>query len=151
VLAEALALWRGQPLAGLSGRWVAQVRDYWHRYRLDAVVHCAQLRLGRPGAAIAILPAFVAEYPLAEPLEALLMQALHAAGRDAAALDRYTAVRQRLSNDLAADPGSELQSLYRAILCGEMPTPPAATEVVAPPRHVASPSQLPPDLSSRTR
>ena len=148
VISEALALWRGQPLAGLSGIWVGQLRDCWHRERLDAAGHWAQLelRLGRPDAAIAILPTFVAEYPLAEHLEALLMQALHAAGRDAEALDRYTAVRQRLSDDLGTDPGRELQSLYQAILCGELPTPPAAIEVVAAPRHVASPSQLPPDL-----
>lgn len=145
---EALALWRGQPLAGLAGRWVAQVRDHWHRQRLDAVVHWAQiqLRLGRPAAVITTLPDLVIEYPLVEPLEALLMQALHATERDAEALDRYATIRQRLADNLGADPGSELQSLHQAILCGELPPPRPTEQVVTPQRHAVSPAQLPPDL-----
>jgi DNA-binding SARP family transcriptional activator/tetratricopeptide (TPR) repeat protein len=147
VIAEALALWRGPPLAGVPGGWASQVRDRWHRQRLDAVVDWAQieLRLGHPTAVITTLHDLVAEYPLAEPLEALLMQALHAAGRDAEALDRYTAIRQRLADNLGADPGSVLQSLHQAILRGELPTPPPADQMVAPARNVASPAQLPPD------
>lgn len=42
VLAEALALWRGPPLAAVSGRWAAQVRTSWHRRRLDGVTRWAQ-------------------------------------------------------------------------------------------------------------
>jgi len=151
-LTEALGLWRGAPLAGLPGEWVAQVRDSGHRRRLDAVVQWAQveLRHGRLAAVITTLPDLVAEYPLVEPLEALLMHALHAAGRDAEALGRYTAIRQRLAENLGADPGPELQALYQAILCGEMPTPSQIDQVAARPRNVASPSQLPPDLRGFT-
>jgi DNA-binding SARP family transcriptional activator len=35
-LAGALRLWRGQPLAGISGAWADQVRESWHRRRLSA-------------------------------------------------------------------------------------------------------------------
>ncbi|MEU4761885.1 BTAD domain-containing putative transcriptional regulator [Actinosynnema sp. NPDC023794] len=120
-LAEALGLWRGSPLAGLPGEWAAQVRDSWDRRRLDAVVQWArlELRLGRPGSVLTALPDLAAEHPLVEPLEALLMRALHATGRGAEALDRYTAVRQRLADELGADPGPELRAAHQAVLRGE--------------------------------
>ncbi|MER8188628.1 AfsR/SARP family transcriptional regulator [Kitasatospora sp. NPDC094015] len=124
-LAEALRLWRGEPLAGLSGEWAARVRASWHQRRLDAAVRWAQaeFRLGRPGAVIASVPDLTAEYPLAEPLEHVLIQALHAAGRGAEALDRYGAVRRRLAEELGTTPGRELQALYRALLAGAHPRP----------------------------
>jgi DNA-binding SARP family transcriptional activator len=121
VLNAALALWRGPPMAGLSGKWIARIRDSWQRQRLDAVMHWAevQLRLDRPDGVISLLPDLVGEYPLVEPLEGLLMRALRMAGRDAEALHRYAAVRQRLVVELGADPGSELRRLHQAILHGE--------------------------------
>ena len=123
VLAEALSLWRGRPLGALPGRWAAQVRSSWHRRRLDGVVRWAQavLRLGNPAEVITVLHDVVAEYPLVEPLEGLLMRALHAAGRGAEAIDRYAVLRQRLAEDLGADPSPEISALHEAILRGEQP------------------------------
>jgi DNA-binding SARP family transcriptional activator/tetratricopeptide (TPR) repeat protein len=152
-LTEALGLWRGTPLAALSGEWVTQVRDSWHRQRLDAVVQWAQaeLRLGHPSVVATTLPAVIAEYPLVEPLEGLLMRALHATGRDAEAIDRYTTVRQRLADHLGTDPGSELRALHQAILRGKLsppppPPPPLPDEAAAAGRTLTSPAQLPPDV-----
>jgi DNA-binding SARP family transcriptional activator len=45
MLTEALGLWRGIPLAGVPGEWVARVRDSWQRRRLDAVVRWGELEL----------------------------------------------------------------------------------------------------------
>ncbi|RSM48750.1 tetratricopeptide repeat protein [Amycolatopsis balhimycina DSM 5908] len=139
-LAEALLAWRGAPLAGIHGDWADRVRTTWHRRRLDAAVRWGELelRLGRPGAVIAAMPELAAEYPLAEPLEALLMRALHAAGRDAEAVDRYAAVRRRLADALGTDPGPELRTLHAALLRGELPSAPSAAPAAAP-------AQLPPD------
>lgn len=162
-LTAALRLWRGPPLAVLSGRWAAQVRSSWHQHRLEAVAQWAQveLRLGHPSVVITALHDLVAEYPLAEPLEGLLMRALHAAGRSAEALDRYTLIRQRLADDLGTDPGPELRTLHQCLLRGE--PPPAAPEPTittggsAPDNHGAGgdrhggrpgapcPHELPPD------
>ncbi|MFB7674013.1 BTAD domain-containing putative transcriptional regulator [Kitasatospora purpeofusca] len=124
-LAEALDLWRGEPLAGLPGAWAAQVRASWHQRRLDALVRWAQaeFRLGRPGAVISAVPDLTAEYPLAEPLEHVLIQSLHAAGRGAEALDRYGVVRRRLAEELGTGPGEELRTLYRTVLAGDRPPP----------------------------
>lgn len=133
-LAEALGLWRGPALAGLPGKWAAQVRDSWYRRRLDVMVQWAQLklRLGHPAAVIATLPDLAAEYPLVEPLETLLMRALHAAGRGAEALERYAVIRQRLADELGADPGPELRALHQAVLRGTLPPPPTPASTVPP-------------------
>jgi DNA-binding SARP family transcriptional activator/tetratricopeptide (TPR) repeat protein len=150
-LAQALELWRGPPLAGLSGEWIAQVREGWHRQRLNAAVLWAQiaLHLGDPATVLATLPEFVADYPLAEPLEGLLMRAMCAVGRSAEALDRYAAIRQRLADELGADPGPELRALHQAILDGG-PASPGLDSTVAAARVVARPAQLPPDTSGFT-
>jgi DNA-binding SARP family transcriptional activator len=141
-LTEALGLWRGVPLAGVPGAWVTGVRDSWHRRRLDAAVRWGEveLELGRVDAMIGALPDLIAEYPLAEPLEGLLMRALHAAGRDAEAVDRYGALRKRLAAELGTDSGSELRALHSALLRGELP--PASVRS----SPLATPAQLPPDM-----
>jgi DNA-binding SARP family transcriptional activator/Tfp pilus assembly protein PilF len=148
-LTEALGLWRGTPLASLPGEWMASVRESCHRRRLDTAVHWAhaELRLGHAEVVIDALPGLITEYPLAEPLECLLMEAMHAAGRDAEAIDRYATVRERLAEALGADPGQPLQALYEAILRGELRPAPQPGEALAAPRSAAAPAQLPPDVS----
>jgi DNA-binding SARP family transcriptional activator/tetratricopeptide (TPR) repeat protein len=154
-LAGALALWRGTPLTGLPGEWVANVREGWRQRRLDTAVHWAQaeLLLGQPAAVIDTLPGLIAEHPLAEPLECLLMEALHATGRDAEAIGRYAAVRERLAEALGTDPGRPLQDVYAAILRGDpgpAAAPPAPPLPPLPPVAVAVPAQLPPDVHGFT-
>jgi DNA-binding SARP family transcriptional activator len=148
-LAKALDLWRGPPLAGLPGRWAEQVRDSWDQRRLDAVLQWAQieLRLGHPAAVITTLPDLIAEYPLVEPLETMLMRALYAVGRGAEALDRYALVRQRLADELGTDPGPELRALHGAMLRGELPSPPPVSLV---PAARTPPAPRPPADSAST-
>jgi DNA-binding SARP family transcriptional activator/tetratricopeptide (TPR) repeat protein len=140
-LGAALRLWSGPPLAGLPGEWAAQVRDTWRRRRLDAAVGWASLLLDldRADEVLALLSDLLADYPLAEPLEALFLRALHATGRDAEALDRYAVVQQRLADELGADPGPELRALHAALLRGELPTATRRDVVTVP-------AQLPPDV-----
>ena len=140
-LSEALELWRGAPLGGISGEWVDQVRESWHRRRLDAVVHLGSvlLSLGRAGEVVRLLPNYIDEYPLAESLEALLMRAYHAEGRDAEALDRFARIQRRLAEALGTDPGPELRELHAAILRNELPSTSTANPL-------AIPAQLPPDV-----
>ncbi len=141
-LAEALALWRGAPLACLPGEWATQVRACWNRLRLDAVVHWAQLelRLDRPAAVITALPGLATEHPLVEPLESLLMRALYAAGRGAEALARYSAIRRRLADELGTDPGPELRALHQAILHSRLPSPPVRNSATT--RHRPDPAPV---------
>jgi len=145
-LDEALVVWRGTPLAAVAGEWAERVRRSWHQRRIDAAVHWAraELRLGDAAAVIARLPDLADEYPLTEPLECALMEALHAAGRDAEAIDRYAAVRRRIADELGTEPGVELRTLHSGLLRGDL----APARCPAPParRGHAAPAQLPPDV-----
>jgi len=98
-------------------------------------VSWAQAELGRGNAAALIGPltALTGEYPLVEPLAAVLMHALSAAGHRSQALDSYAAIRARLAEELGVDPGAELQRLHRAILRGEVEPAPAAVTAAPPP------------------
>lgn len=123
LLREALALWQDGPLRGLPGQWAAQVRERWWHRRLDVQVAWARAELrNRPDAPIiTTLQELISEYPLSEPLVAVLMRALYAGGRRAEAVDCYAITRKRFIDQLGIEPGAELRSLHRSILRGEHP------------------------------
>ncbi|HEY8472369.1 MAG TPA: BTAD domain-containing putative transcriptional regulator [Natronosporangium sp.] len=148
LLREALELWHGTPLADLSGPWVERLRASWQRHHLDAVVAWsdAELRLGHHQPVLDRVRDLVADHPLDEPLVAVLMRALHAAGRDADALAQYEAIRHRLADALGTDPGAELRELHRALLRGE-PVAAAPPTEPAPAHPAVPPAQLPPDVA----
>ena len=147
LLREALGLWRGEPLAGLPGEWAQRMRKGWRQQWLETLVGWAQAELlaGRPDLVISRLTGLVDEYPLVEPLAAELMRALHAAGRTAEALSCYTAVRERLVEQLGVDPGPQLRAVHHAILRGEPATVDRAQKPAAP-----IPAQLPMDVPGFT-
>jgi DNA-binding SARP family transcriptional activator/Tfp pilus assembly protein PilF len=117
-LTEALALWRGEPLTGVSGQWVDGERDQWQQDREAAEQDLTDvlLRLGRGEELVARLSAQAARHPLDERVAGQYMLALHRAGRTADALARYRHVRERLVEELGTDPGTALRQLHRRIL-----------------------------------
>jgi DNA-binding SARP family transcriptional activator len=118
-LREALALWRGAPLADLAFETFAQneIRRL-EELRLEAIEERidADLELGEGSSLVSELEALVSQLPLRERLRAQLMLALYRSGRQAEALDVYHAGRAALSEQLGIDPGTELQQLYGRIL-----------------------------------
>lgn len=156
LLRRALELWRGEPLAGLPGEWAARVRQDWHRRHTDTTVQWARglLRRGEPDALIDPLTRLADDHPLDEPVAAVLLHAMAAAGRGAQALTYYAQLRDRLADALGVDPGVELRQLHRAILRGEITGPapevspvPAGAGIVAPSRPDRPvPAQLPSDV-----
>ncbi|GAA3824179.1 BTAD domain-containing putative transcriptional regulator [Sphaerisporangium flaviroseum] len=150
LLREALALWRGEPLAGITGEWAARVREGWKRQRLDVVVAWAdaELQTGEHSTVTARLRDLVAEYPLVEPLVAALMRALYASGSAAEALDCYAAMRKRLAGELGTEPGAELQRVHQAILRGDLHQPsqpsPASPASPASPLNQPNPQESAP-------
>ncbi|GGL20116.1 AfsR/SARP family transcriptional regulator [Mangrovihabitans endophyticus] len=146
-LREALALWRGTPLSGLGGAWITRMRQTWQRWHVEAAAAWADAELadGNPGEVIGPLLELTGEYPLAEPLAAALLRALHTVGRSAEALDHYAALRAHLARELGTDPGAELQAVHQAILRGET-GPPAARPGAVPAVEPPTPAQLPADV-----
>ncbi|MCO5996374.1 AfsR/SARP family transcriptional regulator [Actinoallomurus rhizosphaericola] len=142
LLREALALWRGEPLADVgsdalrreeAGR-LAELRASAIERRVDA-----DLRLGRHLELIGELTALVAAHPYREEFRAQLMLALYRAGRRADALEAYRNTRAVLSRELGIEPGPRLQRLEQAVLTADPDLDPA-------PRVEHSPCALPPDV-----
>ena len=118
-LREALALWRGPPLADLAYEPFAQAAiGRLEELRLGAIEKRldADLALGRHGELVVELEELVAEHPLREHLRAQLMLALYRCGRQADALEVYRRTREGLSAELGLEPGRELKELESAIL-----------------------------------
>ncbi|TFV64844.1 UNVERIFIED_ORG: hypothetical protein E4P37_12295 [Bacillus sp. AZ43] len=118
-LDEALALWRGEPLAELgdlpdaaSDRLrLTELHVRARERRCDAL-----LAVGRPEVAVADLQRLVTEHPLRERLWARLVTALYAADRQAEALDALRRCAELLRDELGIDPGPELRDLEQAVL-----------------------------------
>jgi YVTN family beta-propeller protein len=121
-LREALALWRGPPLADFAYDDFARNEiDRLEELRLTAVErrNDADLAAGRHNDVIAELERLVTEHPLREHFRAQLMLALYRAGRQAEALEVYQDARTSFLDELGLEPGDELQALQKAILAHE--------------------------------
>ncbi|WP_206061434.1 AfsR/SARP family transcriptional regulator [Nonomuraea basaltis] len=115
---DALALWRGQPLADVNADYVESARARLEQRRLAAIERLAdiELSLGRHEDLIDELSAHVAAYPLRERLSGQLMLALHRAGRQADALSVARTLRESLVEQQGLDPGRAFVALEQAIL-----------------------------------
>jgi DNA-binding SARP family transcriptional activator len=118
-LRQALALWRGTPLADFRYEPFALVEIARLEELRSAVLEErieADLEAGRHGEHVGELEALVAAYPLRERLRGQLMLALYRSGRQAEALQAYRDARRVLVDELGIEPSASLQELERAIL-----------------------------------
>ena len=153
LLREALALWRGVPLAELEVSFALAERTRLEERRLAALEQRIQadLALGRHPELVPELEGIVHEYPLRERLRGQLMLALYRCGRQADALEVYRSGRRLLDEELGLEPDAELQRLERAILKHdpslESPVVPGADRPPAQDRSASSRTQaaVPPD------
>jgi YVTN family beta-propeller protein len=133
-LREALALWRGPPLAdfayeGFAQGEIARLDDERLAALEDRIE--ADLMLGDHRVLVGELEALVGEYRHRERLLALLMLALYRSGRQADALAAYHRGRTAVNDDLGLEPGPQLQALQHQILNHD-PTLDRPTHSVAP-------------------
>ncbi|GAA0491264.1 hypothetical protein Ade02nite_22840 [Paractinoplanes deccanensis] len=131
-LREALALWRGEALAGLTGPVFEAARVRLTEARATAWERWAELSQGREPGLIAELSRLIGEFPLREGLRAQLMIALHRSGRQAEALAAFREARAYLLDEFGIEPGELLQETHRRILRGDafpVPAGPDAAEV----------------------
>jgi len=119
LLAEALALWRGEPLVDLAddalSRGEAQRLEAARLAALERRVE-ADLALGRHARLIPELEVLVRTHPLHEGFVGALMRALYGSGRQADALDVYRRTRQTFDSELGIELSPFLRELERAIL-----------------------------------
>lgn len=121
-LTEALALWRGEPLADLPSAVLqrteaprlCELRMQAIESRIDAELH-----LGRHRQLIADLRQLTGNEPLREVLHAQLMLALYRNGRQAEALEVFRCIDYRLRDELGISPGPGLQLLHQRIVIPE--------------------------------
>jgi predicted ATPase/DNA-binding SARP family transcriptional activator len=119
LLREALALFRGDPLADVEveGR-IADWRRLLEEKRLEAIKARVDADLAGGAAAelVAELDALVDENPYEERLWGQLMLARYRAGRQADALDTFGRVRRMLAEELGLEPGEALVGLHQRML-----------------------------------
>jgi DNA-binding SARP family transcriptional activator len=136
---QALAIWRGRPLAGLpalEGHLRVRQLEEQRLEALEARIH-AELSLGRASHAIAELQTLVAQHPLREAFAGQLMLALQGAGRQGEALQIYRSLRTMLVEELGVEPAPAVQEIHSRVLAGdaasaqEPPTKAAAAAVAA--------------------
>ncbi|WP_440582061.1 BTAD domain-containing putative transcriptional regulator, partial [Streptomyces flavofungini] len=156
----ALALWRGEPLSGLTGPLadhpllprVREARLLALEWRYDAA-----LGLGTGLAALAPeLTALVARHPLREAFHRQLMLALHRTGRQAEALAVHRELRGRLLDELGVEPGPPVREAHTEVLrtrAGGAGTPGLRPAPPPPTRPSASPASEAPgaDTPGRVR
>jgi DNA-binding SARP family transcriptional activator len=135
-LRDALALWRGPPLADLAYEaGVAAEIARLDELRVVAIEERieADLALSRHAELVSELETLVAAHPLREGLRGQLMLALYRSGRQAEALEVYRRGRALLVEELGLEPSPPLQELERAILAQdpELDAPRAATPAPA--------------------
>jgi len=121
-LRDALGLWRGPALCDVDAdalRWVEAPRLEELRLAALEMRIDAELRLGLHAHLVGELQALVAAHPVQERFAGQLMLALYRSGRQADALEVFTATRRRLIEDLGLEPGEDLQRLHRTILAGD--------------------------------
>jgi DNA-binding SARP family transcriptional activator len=145
LLHDAEKLWRGTPLAGLTGAWAERVRVGLEEERFAAALDRIklELRLGRHADLVGEVSELVALHPFNQTLVEHLMIALYRCGRQADALEVYRQTRGRFSEELGTEPGPALRDVHQRIL-NEDPEltvePPARTRAQSTP-----PNSLPRD------
>ncbi|MFG3117297.1 BTAD domain-containing putative transcriptional regulator [Streptomyces sp. NPDC048197] len=139
LLDKALALWDGEPLAGLAGPYAETQRTRLHEWRLSLIEARLELdlELGHHADAVSELTALTAAHPLRERLRELLMLALYRSGRQAEALAVYTDTRRLLDDELGVEPCASLSELQQRILRAD-------TDLDAPPVVIDGPDAADP-------
>jgi DNA-binding SARP family transcriptional activator/Tfp pilus assembly protein PilF len=153
-LRAALALWRGRPLADVSGlSWLDEQAERLTSIELVAVqaLTDARLALGEHARLVPELERLAHHHPYHEEIHGQLMLALYRTGRQADALAAYQRLRVTLAEELGIDPSPALRDLEAAVLRQDVALDPPAAPISLAPAPVATtvpvagaiPAQLP--------
>jgi DNA-binding SARP family transcriptional activator/tetratricopeptide (TPR) repeat protein len=128
--AEALPLAEDELLSTVDTPWArgrrAAFADELLSARLDHLD--ARLRQDEHAALVPELRALAAERPLDERIAAQLIEALHGSGRTTEATGHFEVIRERLRDELGAEPSRPLVALHRRLQSAsaprQLPAPP---------------------------
>ena len=134
LLTDALALWRGTPLADVPSDLLREQHlprlEQLHAQALEDHAE-SELRLGHDERLLPQLRDLADAQPMNERVHALRMIALARSGRRAQALADYHQTRRVLVEELGIEPGPELRKLYGQILTGSLaPSAGLSAEIV---------------------
>ncbi|WP_405853914.1 winged helix-turn-helix domain-containing protein [Streptomyces sp. NBC_01515] len=122
LLREAIKLWRGKPLSGLTKTLFMQGEAAkLEQFRLGLLMNYFQAQLA-DGQHFEIIPELldaVTDHPHQERLRADLMLALWRSGQRDAALATYRDAYQLLADELGITPGRRLHALHQAVLADD--------------------------------
>ena len=141
----ALTLWQGAPLADIANEpfAAAEIRRLEElRLRAAELAIDDDLALGGEREALAKLERLIEEDPLRERFYAQRMLALYRAGRQAEALESYSAARRRLLEEAGVEPGSELRDLQARMLQQDPSLERATPEPSTRARRTTTPREL---------
>ncbi|MET0133270.1 MAG: tetratricopeptide repeat protein [Kibdelosporangium sp.] len=150
LLREALAQWRGRPLADvLASDSLQRLSAGLDEERLAALQQrlSIDLRLGRHAAVLGELAGLVEEYPTREGLAELWILALYRCGRQTDALAALQDIRTRMVGELGIEPGAALRSLQQCILRADPVLDLPAMPPSADRADSSVPAQLPADVA----
>jgi DNA-binding SARP family transcriptional activator len=118
LLAEALELAEGVPLAGLRSRRIDAYRATLLERRLATQIRLAEIeiRLGRHRECIPGLFELFLEHPANAEVTRLMMSSLHFAGRTQNALDAFATHRKQVVENGGLEVDAELEKLQRLIM-----------------------------------
>ncbi|KJK51280.1 hypothetical protein UK23_07190 [Lentzea aerocolonigenes] len=116
--AEALALWRGEPFAGLRAPGLERARTALCGERLAVVLDLndVRLRTGDHALVLASAQELAEAHPVDERVARQLMRALADGGRQNDALRAFEILRTRLADELGTDPDQETRRLHQQLL-----------------------------------
>ncbi|ARF73387.1 hypothetical protein B7C62_14745 [Kitasatospora albolonga] len=123
-LTRALRWWRGPVLADADpvlSRHPAAVAANERRVRAVLLHADTALLLRRPEEAVPVLGDLVNTEPLHEGLHARLILALASSGEQAAALDVFSRLHDRLDKELGIEPGAEVRDAHLRVLRQQLP------------------------------
>lgn len=121
MLASALDLWRGAPLAELelgSAMRAKTTALEEHRWQVQGDLINTRLALGERAELVSTLQELIGERPFDEGLWCSLMSVLHAVGRTCDALTAFARARTLLVTELGVEPGPALRRVHAAVLEG---------------------------------
>jgi DNA-binding SARP family transcriptional activator len=118
LLDRALALFRGDPLAGIDALWADTEARRLTAFRIEFLERAGRMRLesGDASGALALAEEAGAADPSNERPVQLAIEAEAALGRREAVVERYERLRRNLDDQFGLEPSRDTKILYRRLL-----------------------------------